>query len=51
MAYGSAGAHGKELNDKQQLVVRGTGQLPPKWIRNEQDRPKQVRYSMEHQEE
>src|SRR6267154_4484865 len=25
--------------------------VPSKWIRNEQDRPKQVRYSIQHQEE
>jgi hypothetical protein len=31
--------------------VRGTAQLRSKWIRNEQDRPKHVGYSMEHQEE
>jgi hypothetical protein len=33
------------------VVAQGTAQLPPKLIRNEQDRGKQVRYSMAHQEE
>jgi hypothetical protein len=33
------------------VVAHGTAQLPSKWIRNEQDHPKYVRYSMEHQEE
>jgi len=48
-----AGAHRQELKDKQLLSLRahGTAQLPPKWIRNEQDRPKYIRYSMQHQEE
>jgi hypothetical protein len=43
MAYGLAGAHQQELKDKQLLSLRhGTAQLPPKWIRNEQDRPKHI---------
>ena len=33
------------------VVAHGTAQLPSKWIRNEQECPKYVRYSMEHQEE
>ena len=52
MAHGLAGAHREELKDKQLLsFAQGTAQLPSKWIRNEQDRPKYVRYSMQHQEE
>jgi hypothetical protein len=41
----------EELRDNAAVVAQGTAQLPSKWIRNEQDRPKQVRYSMAHQEE
>jgi hypothetical protein len=49
MADGLAGAHREELKDKQLLsFAHGTAHLPTKWIRNEQDRPKYVRYSMEH---
>jgi hypothetical protein len=33
------------------VVAHGTAQLPSKCIRNEQDHPKYVRCSMEHQEE
>jgi hypothetical protein len=33
------------------VVAHGTAQLPSKSIRNEQDRSKQIRYSMAHQEE
>jgi len=52
MAYGLAGAHREELKDKQLLSLRqGTAQLPPKWIRNEQERPKYIHYSMQHQED
>jgi hypothetical protein len=51
MGYGLAGAHREELKHKTAAVAaRGTAQLPPKWIRNEQDCPLCVRYSMEHQE-
>jgi hypothetical protein len=51
MAYELAGVHREELKDKQPLSLHGTAQLPSKWIRNEQDRPKCIRYFMEHQEE
>jgi hypothetical protein len=51
MVYGLSGAHREELKDTAAVVAHGTAQLPPKWIRNEQDRPKHIRYSMRHQEE
>jgi hypothetical protein len=31
--------------------VLGLAQIPPEWIRNEQDRPKRTRYSNQHREE
>jgi hypothetical protein len=53
MVHELAGADREELKDKQLLSLRahGIAQLPSKRIRNEQDRRKQVRYSMQHHEE
>ena len=45
MAYGLASAHREELKDDQlRSSLHGTAQLPPKWIRNEQDSSHYVRY-------
>ena len=44
--------HSLELEHEPIPALRnGTAQLPPKSIRNEQDRLKCIRYSMQHQEE
>jgi hypothetical protein len=53
MVHELASADREELKDKQLLSLRahGTAQLPSKRIRNEQDRRKQVCYSMQHHEE
>jgi hypothetical protein len=45
MAYGLAGAHREELKELPSLCARNL-QLPSNWIRNQQDRPEYVRYSM-----
>ena len=50
MAYELVGAHREELKDSC-CRARGTAQLPSKWVRVQQDRPKYVCYSKEHQEE
>jgi len=51
MAYGLAGAHREELKGKQLLSLRTELRSYRLNDQNQQDRPKYVRYSMEHQEE
>jgi hypothetical protein len=50
MAHVLAAAYRKE-SKATTVVAHGTAQLPSKSVRNEQDRSKQIRYSMAHQEE
>ena len=46
-----AHAHRRAVPSLRKYGLHRIAQQPSKWIRNEQDRRKQVRYSMQHQEE